>query len=67
MLYGILRTTESIGYPNTSERQDSDLISKLMLILEKFKMVIINSFKEIQENTGKQGEALKKETYISLK
>ena len=43
--------TVSPGYPNTPEKQDSDLKSHLMMI-EDFKKVINNSIKEIQ-NTGK--------------
>jgi hypothetical protein len=40
-------TTESPGYPNTPEKQDSDLKSHLMIIIEDFKDIN----KEIQENT----------------
>ena len=46
----------------TSEEQDSDLKSHFMKIIEAFKEYIDNSLKEIQENTVKQVEALKKET-----
>ena len=45
-------TTTSSGYPNTSEKQDLDIKSQLMMLIE-------NSLKEIQENTSNQGEALK--------
>ena len=38
-----------------------------MKIIESFKEDINNSLKEIQENTGKQVEALKEETNKSLK
>jgi hypothetical protein len=44
-------TTASTGYLNTSEKQDSDLKSHLMMI-EAFKKDISNSLKEIQANTG---------------
>jgi hypothetical protein len=37
------------------------------MMIEDFKKDINNSFKEIQENTGKQIEALKEETQTSLK
>jgi hypothetical protein len=47
-------------YPNTPEKQDSDLKSHLMVMLENFKKDINNSLKEIQEN--KEQEALKEET-----
>jgi hypothetical protein len=59
-------TTVNPGYPNTPEKQDSDLKSHLMMMIEDFKKDINNSLKEIQENTGKQLEALKEETQISV-
>ena len=37
------------------------------MVTEDFKMDTNNSLKEIQENTGKQLEALKEETQKSLK
>jgi F0F1-type ATP synthase membrane subunit b/b' len=37
------------------------------MLIEDFKKNINNSLKEIQENTGKQVEALKEETQKSLK
>jgi hypothetical protein len=46
-------TTVSPGHPNTSEKQDSDLKSHLMMRIEGFKKDINHSLKEIQ-NTGKQ-------------
>ena len=52
-------TTASPGYPNTPEKQDSDLKSHLMMMIENFNKDINNSLKEIQENTGKKVEALK--------
>ena len=54
-------TIASPGYPNTPERQDSDLKS-LPMMIEDIKKYINNSLKEIQENTDKQLEALKEET-----
>jgi hypothetical protein len=54
-------TTGSPGYPNTPEKQGSDLKS----MIEDFKKYINISLEEIQENTGK--EALKEETHNSLK
>ena len=50
----------------TPEKQDSDLKSHLMMMLEAFKKDLNNFLKEIQ-NTGKQIKALKKETHKSLK
>ena len=55
-------TTASPEYTNTTENQEADLKSYLMKIIESFKKDIKNSLKEIQENTGKQVEALKEET-----
>jgi hypothetical protein len=52
-------TIASPGYTITSEKQDMDLKSLLMMMMEDFKKEINNSLKEIQENTGKQLEALK--------
>ena len=57
----------SPGYTITLEKHDSGLKSLLMIMIEYFKKVINNSLKEIQENTGKQVEALKEETQKSLK
>ena len=54
-------------YLNTSEKQELDLKSQLMMLIEDFKKYIDDSLKEIQENTGKQVEALKEETQKSLK
>jgi hypothetical protein len=54
-------TTASPGYPNTLEKQDSDLKSYLMMLVEDFKKVINNLLKEIQENTAKQVEVFKEE------
>jgi gas vesicle protein len=47
--------------------QDCDLKSHLMMMIEDFKKDINNSLKEIQENTGKQLEALKEEIKKPLK
>jgi hypothetical protein len=48
-------TVASPGYTITPEKQDMDLKSLLIMMMEDFK-------KEIQENTGKQLEAFKEET-----
>jgi hypothetical protein len=48
-------TTVSLGYANTPEKQDFDLKSYLMMMIEDFKKDINNSIKEIQENTAKAG------------
>jgi hypothetical protein len=52
-------TTVSPGYANTPEKQDSDLKSHLMMLVEDFKKGINNSLKEIQDNTAKQVQVLK--------
>jgi hypothetical protein len=46
-------TSGSPGYPNTPERQYSDLKLHLIMMIEDFKKYINNSTKEILENTGK--------------
>ena len=52
-------TPASPGYPNTPEKQDTDLKSYLMILAEDIKKGINNSFKEIQENSAKEVEVLK--------
>jgi hypothetical protein len=44
------------GYTITPEKQDMDLKSLLMMMMEDYKKEINNSLKEIQENTSKQGK-----------
>ena len=56
----------STGYPNTTEKLNSDLKSHLMMMIEDFKKVINNSLKEI-ENMGQEVEAVRKETHNPLK
>jgi hypothetical protein len=51
-------TTASPGYSNASEKQVSDSKLHLMMMIQDFKKDKNNSLKEIQENTGKQVEAL---------
>jgi predicted nucleic acid-binding Zn-ribbon protein len=53
-------TIANPGYTITPEKQDMDLKSLLMMMMEDFK-------KEIQANTGKQLEAFKEETQKSLR
>ena len=59
--------TTSPGYPNTMEKQDLDLKSYLMMLIEDFKKNINDSLKGLQENTAKQVEALKEEKHKFLK
>jgi hypothetical protein len=54
-------TTSSPGYPNKPKKQDSDLKSYLMMLVEDFKTDINNSLKEIQENSTKKLEVFKEE------
>lgn len=60
-------TTASPGYLNMAEKQDNDLISHFMKMIEVFKEDKKNPLKEIQENTGKEVESLKEETNILKK
>jgi hypothetical protein len=60
-------TSANPGYPNKTEKQDSDLKSYLMMLVEDFKKGVNNSLKEIQENTAKQIEVFKDKTQKSLK
>jgi hypothetical protein len=46
-------TTVRPEYPNTPEKQDSDLKSHLMIMIEDFKKDINYSTKQIKENTDK--------------
>jgi len=60
-------TKANIEYPNTPKKQDLDLKSHLIMMIEDFKKDIKNSLREMQENTSKQVEALREETQKSLK
>jgi septal ring factor EnvC (AmiA/AmiB activator) len=53
-------TIASPGYTITPEKQEMDLKSFLMILMDDFK-------KEIQENTGKQLEDFKEETQKSVR
>jgi hypothetical protein len=55
-------TSASPGYPNTPKKQESDLKSYLMMLVEDVKKGINNSLNKIQENSTKEVEALKEET-----
>jgi hypothetical protein len=46
-------TTVNPGYPNTPKKQDSDLKTYLIMVVEDFKKGINISLKEIQENSAK--------------
>jgi uncharacterized protein YllA (UPF0747 family) len=60
-------TIASPEYPNTPEKQDSDIKSHLMKMIKDLKKDINNSLIQIQENIGKQVETLKEETHKSFK
>jgi hypothetical protein len=53
-------TIASPGYPNTPENLDLDLKAYLMMMVEDIKKDFNNSLKEIQENTAKEVELLRK-------
>jgi hypothetical protein len=44
-------TTATPGYPNTTQAQENDLKSNLIMIIDTFKEKINKSFKEIQQST----------------
>lgn len=46
--------TASPEYSNTQKKQDLDLKSHLIMMLEDFKNDINNSLKQIRDNTSKQ-------------
>jgi hypothetical protein len=48
------------GYTITPEKQDKDLKSLLIMMMEDCKKEINNSLKDIQENTSKQVKELNK-------
>ena len=60
-------TIASPGYSIPLEKQNLDLKSFLIMMIEVFKKDINYSIKEIEENTVKHLEALKEEMQISLK
>jgi hypothetical protein len=60
-------TSASPGYPNKPKKQDLDLKSYLVMLVEDIKKGINNSLKEIQENSTKEVEVLKAKTQKSLK
>jgi hypothetical protein len=51
-------TSASPGYPKTPKKQDSNLKSYLMMLVENIKKGFNNSLKEIQENNVKEVEVL---------
>jgi hypothetical protein len=53
-------TSSSLGLPNTPEKLDPDLKAYLMMMVEDIKKDYNNSLKEIQENTAKELQSLKK-------
>jgi predicted nucleic acid-binding Zn-ribbon protein len=59
-------TTASPGYTITPEKQDMDLKSVLMMMMEDYKKEINDYLKEIQEDTSNQEKELNK-TFQDLK
>jgi hypothetical protein len=53
-------TSPSPGHTNTHEKLDPDLKAYLMMMVEDIKKDFHNSLKEIQENTAKELQVLKK-------
>ena len=53
-------TTVSPGYPNTPEKQDSDLKSNIMMVVEDFRKSINNSFKKYRITLLSMWKPLKK-------
>jgi len=60
-------TKANIEYPNTPEKQDLDLKSQLIMMMEDFKKDMKNSLRETQENINKQVEAYREESQKSRK
>jgi len=60
-------TKPKTEYPNTPEKQDLDLKSYLIMMLEDFKKDMKNSLRETQENINKQVEAYREESQTCLK
>ena len=52
-------TTASPRYPNTPEKQEFDLKSYLMMLIDGFKKDLNNSLKEIQERAGEMAQRLR--------
>jgi len=60
-------STASTGYSNTSENQDSDLKSHLIMMIEDFNKDMNNSFKEMQENIVNRKNPIKRKHISPLK
>ena len=58
---------QQVPIPQYTRKQELDIKSHHMMLIEGFKKVLNNSCKEIQENIGQQVKALKEETQKSLK
>jgi hypothetical protein len=56
----ITPTSPSPGHPKKPENLERDLKAYLMMMVEDIKKVFNNSVKEIQENTAKELQVLKK-------
>ena len=57
----------SPGYPNTPKKQDLDVKSLVVMLLQEHMKDINKSLKEIQEKNDQKLEALTRETQKSLK
>ena len=52
------------GYPNTPEKQDLDLKSMVMMLLQEYMKNINKSPKEIQENSEANKEEMQKKNHL---
>jgi len=55
-------TKDNTEYPNIPEKEDLDLKSRFLIVMEYLKKDIKNSLREIQESTRKQAEDFREET-----
>ena len=62
-----MQPQQVLDIPTHQRKQDIDLKSQLIMVLEEVKKVINNSLKVIQDNSRKQVEALKEKTQKSTK
>ena len=60
-------TPPSPGHPNTPQNIDPNIKAYIMMMVEEIKKDFNNSLKEIQENTPKQVEDLKRKHKNPLK
>ena len=59
-------TTAIPSFPNTPKKQDLNIKSHLIMLIEDFNKYVNHSLKEVQENLSQQLKAFKKKTQNSL-